>query len=90
MTKYILNESLYGFQPGQLSAMANTDFVDSVTDVLYKMSTIGIFIDLIVSGNHEILFIEVKHYWILGVAYKWISGYLNNCIQHENTQYTCC
>ena len=81
-------DNQYGFRKNHSTSCALTNLLDKIATAFNKKFTIGIFLDLskaFDTVDHEVLFLELEHYGILGLALEWVKNYFSN--RHQYVEY---
>ena len=82
----ILYKFQFGFRKDHSTSIALMILVDRITKALSEgQYVVGVFIDFskaFDTVNHDILLQKLWHYGIRGLAYDWLSSYLNNRFQY--------
>ena len=84
----ILFDNQYGLRKNHSTLCALTNLLDKIATPFNKKFTLGIFLDLTKAFDtvdHEILFLELEHYGILGLALEWVKNYFSN--RHQYVEY---
>jgi hypothetical protein len=73
----ILYDKQYGFRKNHSTSLALVDLYDKISTAIdQKEIAVGIFLDLskaFDTVNHSILFDNLKHYGIRGLAFEWVT-----------------